>query len=79
MWQPGEIIVRLILASLSKFPDFVFLSRLQNLPKGDFPDSCKLEIYVPHVDFSQLSWFSVVGVFLQAEVSEAEDVGETAL
>lgn len=74
-----EIIIRPTLAFLSKFPDFVMLSRLQNLPKGDFPCSCKLEIYVLHVDFSQLSWFSAVGVFLQGDVWEAEDVGETAL
>ena len=82
MWRFTGIIVKLILAFLSKFPDFVFLSRLQNLPKGDFPCSCKLEIYAPYVDFSQLSWILSCGYnffFLQAEVCEAENVGETAL
>ena len=81
MWQLTRITVKPILAFFSKFPDFVFLSHLQNLPKGDFPCSCKLEIYVPYVDFSQLSWILSCGClfFLQAEVCETEDVGETAL
>lgn len=86
MGAPGcdsakRLLTEPILALPSKFPDFfffAFVSRLQNLPRGDFPCSCKLEIYVPERTLPSVAEFLAV-VSSSGGSCEAGDAGGPAL